>query len=209
MTLPVKQEVSAEHLLGTTSLEMVRGRVIRNIYDNPELTRKQRKRIIKELDFLIEHEKRRRKQLAAHQWQREELDHRLVISQMHAEIHQKSADIVCKLRLLKAQTDLAVARYERDSLMCKIDVVERLMQIKAKYKPIERQGDPLKELLTMKKQQKLSEAREQAILNSIAKRAMGRAAFVEMANDKFPDMADEMIDFYDQQLFQQGMRRQQ
>lgn len=207
MTLPVKQEGSAEQVLGTTSLEMVRGRVIRDIYNNFSLSGKQRKRIIKELDFLIENEKNRRSQLVSHLWQREELEHRLVITQKQADIHQKYADIVSKLRLLKARTDRAVARYERDGLMCKIDTIERLLQIKAKYKPVEKQDDHLKELLKIKKQQKLSEAREQVILDSITKRAMSRAAFIKMINEKSPDMADELIDFYDQQIFQKGTRR--
>ena len=207
MTLPVKQEGSAEQVLGTTSLEMVRGKIIHNVYDNPDLDWSQRKRIIEELDVLIENEKCRRAQLAAHQWQREELEHRLVITQKQADIYQKYADIVSKLRLFKAGTDRAIARYERDSLMYKVDIIERLVQIKAKYKPVEKQDDHLKELSKIKKQQKLSEAREQAILNSIAKRVMSRAAFIKMVNEKFPDTADEFIDFYDRQIFQRGTRR--
>ena len=207
MTLPVKQEGSAEQVLGTTSLEMVRGRVMRNVYDNPDLSWSQRERIIEELDVLIENEKCRREQLAVRQWQREELEHKLVITQKQADIYQKYADIVSKLRLLKAETDRAIARYERDSLMYKVDIIERLVQIKAKYKPVEKQDDHLKELSKIKKQQKLSEAREQAILDSIAKRVMSRAAFIKMVNEKFPDTADEFIDFYDQQIFQRGTRR--
>ncbi|HUV30713.1 MAG TPA: hypothetical protein VMY05_06480 [Acidobacteriota bacterium] len=207
MTLPVKQEGSAEQVLGTTSLEMVRGRVMRNVYDNPDLSWSQRERIIEELDVLIENEKCRRAQLAARQWQREELEHKLVITQKQADIYQKYADIVSKLRLLKAGTDRAIARYERDSLMYKVDIIERLVQIKAKYKPVEKQDEHLKELSKIKKQQKLSEAREQAILDSIAKRVMSRAAFIKMVNEKFPDTADEFIDFYDRQIFQRGTRR--
>ena len=207
MTLPVKQEGSAEQVLGTTSLETVRGRVIHNVYDNPDLSWCQRKRIIEELDVLIENEKCRRAQLAAHQWQREELEHKLVITQKQADIYEKYADIISKLRLFKAGTDRFIARYERDSLMYKVDIIERLVQIKAKYKPVEKQDEHLKELLKIKKKQKLSEAREQAILDSIAKRAMSRASFIKMVNDKFPDMVDELIDFYDQQIFRQGTRR--
>jgi len=207
MTLPVKQEDGAEQVLGTTSLEMVRGKVICNIYDNPDLTWAQQKKIIKELDYLIENEKCRRADLAVRQWQREELEHRLVLAQKQAEIYQKYADIIGKLRLHKAETNKAIALYERDSLMYKVDVIERLIQIKAKYKPVEKQDDHLKELLKIKKKQKLSEAREQAILDSITKRALSRASFIKMINDKFPDMVDELIDFYDQQIFRQGTRR--
>jgi len=207
MTLPVKQEDGAEQVLGTTSLEMVRGKVICNIYDNPDLTWAQQKKIIKELDYLIENEKCRRADLAVRQWQREELEHRLVLAQKQAEIYQKYADIIGKLRLHKAETNKAIALYERDSLMYKVDVIERLIQIKAKYKPVEKQDDHLKELLKIKKKQKLSEAREQAILDSIAKKAMSRAAFIKMVNEKFPDMVDELIDFYDQQIYRQGTRR--
>jgi len=207
MTLPVKQEDGAEQVLGTTSLEMVRGKVICNIYDNPDLTWAQQKKIIKELDYLIENEKCRRADLAVRQWQREELEHRLVLAQKQAEIYQKYADIIGKLRLHKAETNKAIALYERDSLMYKVDVIERLIQIKAKYKPVEKQDDHLKELLQIKKKQKLSEAREQVILDSITKRALSRASFIKMINDKFPDMVDELIDFYDQQIFRQGTRR--
>ena len=207
MTLPVKQEDSAEQVLGTISLEMVRGRVMRNVYDNPDLSWSQRERIIEELDVLIENEKCRREQLAVRQWQREELEHKLVITQKQADIYQKYADIISKLRLLKAETDRAIARYERDSLMYKVDIIERLVQIKAKYKPVEKQDDHLKELSKIKRQQKLSEARERAILDSIAKRVMSRAAFIKMVNEKFPDTADEFIDFYDRQIFQRGTRR--
>ena len=207
MTLPVQQEGSAEQVLGTTSLEMIRGRVLCNVYDNPDLSWAQQKKIIKELDYLIENEKCRRADLAVRQWQREELEHRLVLAQKQAEIYQKYADIIGKLRLHKAETNKAIALYERDSLMYKVDVIERLIQIKAKYKPVEKQDDHLKELLQIKKKQKLSEAREQVILDSITKKALSRASFIKMVNEKFPDMVDELIDFYDQQIFRQGTRR--
>ncbi len=207
MTLPVVCDDSAEHELGTTSLEMVRGRLLGEIKNNPDLSRRQRKRIIAELDFLIENEQSRRKQMAVHQWQREELEHRLVIAEKYEAICQKYAAIVSKLRLLKARTHRAVARYERDSTMCRLEVIERLLQIKDKYKSVEKQDEQLKELSRIRRQLEVSEAKEQAILESIAKRALSRAAFIKMVNEKFPDMADELLEFYDQQLFQQGTRR--
>jgi hypothetical protein len=186
---------------------MLRGRAISSVYDNPDLTRRQKRRVVKELDCLLEHEQRRRAQLAAHQWQREELDHHLLVAGKLEQILRKYAEVASTLRLLKARTDRAVARYERDSLMCKIDVLERILQIRAKYKPAVKDDDHLQELLKIKRQQKLSEAREQAILESINRRAMNRAAFIRMINEKFPDMADELTDFYDQQIFQQGTGR--
>ena len=207
MTLPVKHDDSAEQVLGTTSLEMVRGRVIRNINKNPDLNLWQRWRTKRELDFLIRCEQARREQSINHQLEIEELEHKHVIVQKQADISQKHADIVSKLRLLQARTDRAVARYQRDCFFCKLDVIERVLHLRAKYKSVENQDDHLKEILKIKRQQKLFEAREQAILDSITKRAMNRATFIKMVNDKFPDMVDELTDFYDQQIFQQGTRR--
>ncbi|MEW6410915.1 MAG: hypothetical protein AB1483_00420 [Candidatus Zixiibacteriota bacterium] len=207
MSLPAKYDDGAEHVLGTTSLQIVRSKIIENIRRYPGMTWWQRRKIINELDSLIEMERCRRKQLAAHQLQRENVEHRLIIAQKQIDIFEKYVDVISRVRLLKARTSRAVARYERDSVMCKLDVIERLMQIRAKHKPAEKQDDHLKELSQIKKQQEVSQAREQAVLDSIAKKAMSRATFINMVNEKFPDMADELVDFYDQQIFQRGAGR--
>jgi hypothetical protein len=207
MTPEAERDSGAERELGTVSLEAVREKIIRPVVDDGRISWLQQRKIIKELDFLIENEKRRREALAIRQSQLEELEHEQMISEKRAAIFQKYAEIISSLRLLRARTDRAVARYVRDSLMCKLDIVDRTMQMRAKYKPVEKEDNHKKELLEIKRQQKYSEAREQAILDSISKKAINRAAFIKMVNEKFPDLAEELLDFYDQQLFQQKDRR--
>ena len=49
--------------------------------------------------------------------------------------------------------------------------------------------------------------RENAALNSVTQRALKRAEFVKKVQVEFPDMAQDLIDYYDQQVFQRGARR--
>ncbi len=207
MNLPVKHEISAERLLGTASLETIRSRLIQEIENSPKYAWHQKNKIIKELDQLIENERYRREQLAARQLQKEELDHKLIIIQRHCKIYDECAELVRRLQLQKAQTNHTIARYKRERTLWHVEIIERLLQLKAKYKPAEKQDEHLKELRKIRQQQKLSEAKEQVILDSLAKKAMNRATFIKMVNKQFPDMADELLDFYDQQLFQHGTRR--
>jgi len=200
MTLPVAYDVSAEQLLGTASLELVRSRVRQNVLDNPDLTFFQRRKILKELDWLIECEQKRRARLAVRQWEKEELEHK-------TDMLEKQVQILSKLRILKARTELEVFQHQRDALCCKIEIMERLLHLKAKCKPVEKEDNSMKELIKIKQQLKLSDIKDQAIIKSITRRAMNRAAFIKMVNNKFPDMAEELLDFYDQQTFQHGVRR--
>ena len=200
MTLPVNRDEGAERWLGPSSLELARARLKETILGNPELTAYDRRRIFKELDGLMEYERQRRRRLAAFQREREDQEHRL------AQV-RKVAEAVYDLRLQRARLDNEVAKYAKESAQCKLDVIERVLELRAKYRPATKPSAHLEELLQLKKRQRLAEAREQAILDSITKRAEHRAAFVKMVNEKFPDMADELLDYYDQQVFQQGTRR--
>ncbi|MEW5922354.1 MAG: hypothetical protein AB1746_00050 [Candidatus Zixiibacteriota bacterium] len=206
-SLPVTYDVSAEQLLGTGSLELLRSRITRHVKNDQSLDWSQRSKILRELDTLIENERNRRAQLAFRQQQLEELEQGLIMAEKKEETYQKYADILNKLRLLKAQTQQTIVNHKRERLMWKVDIIERLLQIKGKYKPVEKQDEHLNELLKIRRQQKLFAAKEQVILDSITRKAMNRAAFIKMVNKKFPDMADELLEFYDRQLFQQGTRR--
>lgn len=199
MSLPVKHEDGAEGKLGTASLELTRVRARQFIAARQDITPKVRKRIFAELDELIESERRRRGRLAVNQIQREELEHRVFIA-------RRSAEVFCELRALRTKTDNEATKYACDNMHMKLDVVERLLRLREKYRATPKKDDYMDEIEKMHRKRLLAEAHEKAILRSITDRALRRAAFVKQVRDEFPDMAEELIDYYDQQVFQQGMR---
>lgn len=202
MNLPVKHEEGAEHWLGASSLELVRARLKCAIFANPHLTSKDRKRVLKEVDAMIEYEREQRVRTGIYRREREYLEHRI-------EQVQRAAEVVRDVRLMKARLEDELARYARDKAGYRIDIAERILQLRAKYKPAESPNAHLKELLLMKQRQQIAEAKEREMLDSITRRAKHRAAFIEAVNEKFPDLADELTDYYDQQVFRHTARRQQ
>ncbi len=199
MNLPVKQENGAELTLGTGSLELVRANLRKQIFSDPSLGWRVRRRILRELDGLITSERERRQRHAQYEREQEELNHRISIV-----MQQADAESAIRTRLAKARSEIAKYDMERDTY--RLNIAERALQLRAKYKLHNERDDMSSELTRIQKRQLLSDAKEKAVLRGITKRAMNRAAFVKEAQEKHPDIADELIDYYDQQVFQQNRR---
>ena len=129
----------------------------------------------------------------------EELEHRIALA-------HRLAGAIREMRLATARTESEVATYAQGNRQRELDILERILQLRVKYKPAETLDAHVKELRQLKRHQQLADAKEQAVLDSIAKRVRHRAAYIQLVNEKFPDMADELIDFYDQQVFRRGTR---
>jgi len=200
MTLPAKREEGAEHWLGTASLELVRARIHQAILANPEVSSGDYRRIFKELDALIAYEHDRRALSGKYAKECAALEHR--ISQL-----KRAAEATAELQGIRIASEYELDRHRRNRVQWQLDVAERILALRAKYRKVAKPNPHLEEMLRLKRQQQVTEAREQAMLESIRRRARHRATFVKMVNEKFPDMAEDMIDFYDQQIFRQTKRR--
>jgi hypothetical protein len=183
---------------------MAKARMIQKVNEHHGLNRKQRKRVLNEIDILFEIEKRRRVQCATQQYQKEWLEHKIMMTERILDEHKRIEDTLRKLNVLKARANHLIAVQAQERLLKRIEIIERIMRMKAQYNRPKKSTKYTEELLKIKHKQKISEMHEQAMLNMIAKRAVNRAAFIKMAHKKFPEMAEELIDFYDQQIFQKG-----
>ena len=200
MKLLANHGTSAEHLLGTASLELVRSNLERDIQENDDLTFEQQRNVLKELDFLIAFERIRRIKLAINQWQLEALQHESVVL-------QQRQDIENKLRIAQAQTDKVIASLKQDISNLTLDRIERALTIKRKLLDTREAGSMQNNLEKLKVEQLFAKKKEEAFHKLIAERAWNRAKFIKLVQDEFPDMADDMVEFYDDQVFQQTRRR--
>lgn len=200
MKLPVVQENGAEQSLGTGSLELVRANMRKLINARKDLEPQDREYILEELDSVIEGERIRRARALRLQLEREELDHRI-------EAVQKVANLACAVRTQIARADAEIARNAQETVNGKLDIAERMMKLREKYKPVPKKDEHQEEIDHVRKRQSITDMREDATVNAITKRAFKRAAFVKRVKAEFPDMADDLIDYYDQQIFQRDTRR--
>ncbi len=201
MSLPVKVENGAELMLGTGSLELVRARVSHLVTQRTDLTPRDRERILTELNELIASERERRLCLARRQLEIETLEHRVACL-------RTKVQVACETRLQIASVEQDIARQRRETIHSNLDIAERILALRDKYKPPPPKRDEyVEELSRMRKKHLLSEEREATLLKSITERAMKRAAFVKNAQEQYPDLAEELIDYYDQQMFQNHSRR--
>ncbi len=199
MKLMVKHQTSAEQLLGTVSLESLKIQLQRKINDNPDLNKKQRKRVLRELDFLIEYERLRRLKMAVHQWEREEQSHTL-------DLLKSRVEIVNKLRIARAKSDRLVAKMHSDTANLRLVMVEKLLALKKKHANSCQTNGAAKELENLRIRDEIARKKEEAFHANISRRTLNRARFIKMVETDFPDMADELIDHYDKQLFNAGVR---
>lgn len=200
MSLPVKHENGAEQSLGTGSLELVRANMRKLILSRTDIEQEDKQYILQELDGVIEGERQRRARLALYQLEREALDHRI-------EQVRKASDVACYVRTQQAQAESTIARHAREIVNGKLDIAERMMKLRDKYKPVPKKDEHQEEIDHVRKRQSIAVMREDATVNAITQRALKRAAFVKRVKAEFPDMAEDLIDYYDQQIFQRDTRR--
>lgn len=200
MNLPAVYENGAEQSLGTGSLELVRANMRQLIQRRTDLATVDKEYILEELDCVIEGERQRRARLALYQMAREALDHRI-------EQVRKVSDIACYVRTKQAQAEREISQYAREIVNGKLDIAERIIKLREKYKPIPVRDEYQEEIDSMKKRQSIADMRESSALNSVTQRALKRASFVMKVQAEFPDMAEDLIGYYDQQVFQRGVRR--
>ena len=143
MNLPAVYENGAEQSLGTGSLELVRANMRQLIQRRTDLAPADEEYILEELDCVIEGERQRRMQLATYQLEREALNHR--IKQL-----SKVADIVIYVRTQHAQAEREMAQHAREIVNGKLDIAERIMRLREKYKPVPVRDEHQEEIDSMK-----------------------------------------------------------
>ncbi|OGC95069.1 MAG: hypothetical protein A2W25_04690 [candidate division Zixibacteria bacterium RBG_16_53_22] len=190
----------AEQSLGFASLEEVRSRAIRGVESNPELSRWQKRAMTEEINFLTEHERLHRLRRFAFQWidERLTLRNRLVL---------KRIELANAIRVSNRQTALQIAQIDKDILSCKLDLIERLKNIQSKGNSVRSAQGILSELEKLQFQRILMKAKENLFHQNLADRTLNRLKFMDKVRKEYPDMADELIEHYDRQVFEQTKRR--
>jgi uncharacterized coiled-coil DUF342 family protein len=186
--------------LGTGSLERLRMQLCAKINADPQLNRSEKRRVIQELDFLITHERLRRVQQATHQWRNVELDHQI-------NVLQKVHETVNKIRSARAETDLVIAKVGFEILNYRTQLVERFWQF---HKRVQKELPPRDTAAHGTKAMSEEERelqREELLHAKFARRALNRANFAALVKKDFPDLAEELLDLYDQQVFASGVSR--
>jgi hypothetical protein len=198
--LVVSNDSGVEQTLGTASLEEIRNKAFRNIESNPILTDYQKNTIIKELDFLIEHERLRRLRKFAFQWAEEK------------EVFQngmllRRIELDNGIRVSRKQTALKIAQLNKDILDCKLDVIERIRKLRPKDDSAAYLKKAALELQKLRFQKIIMKAKEDMFHQNLTDRALSRQRFYEKVKKLYPDMADDLMEYYDRQVFQQIARR--
>lgn len=197
--LPAIYDNSAEDKLGTAFLENIRNNALRNIESDPTLPERRKQALIRELDFLIEHERLRRLRKFVFQWVEER-------EAFRTGILQRRIELANNVRLSMKQTALKIAQLNKDIANCKLDVIERIRRMRPKNESEAYLKKAALELQKLKFQKAILQAKEEMLHENLTNRAFNRQKFHEKVRKLYPDMADEMMEYYDRQVFQQSRR---
>jgi hypothetical protein len=199
--LPVIHETGVELSLGTASLEEIRNKALRNIEADPTLPEYRKQAVIRELDFLIKLERLRRLRKFAFQWAEEK-------EAFRNSIFSKRIELANNIRLAVKQTDLQIAQLNREILNCKLDVIERIRRLRPKDDSAAYLKKAALELQKLRLQKLIMQAREDMFHQNLTDRTLNRQKFYDRVRKLYPDVADDLMDYYDRQVFEQTLRRQ-
>ena len=198
MTMPVHL-LTAEQLVAATSLEVLRRDAESRIDQNATLTLRDKQLAKRELEFLLEYERLRRLRRAVYQWKserREEL-YRIIV---------RREEVQNQVRLSRAETAREVARLNHEIVQWKLDTVERIRRLRPKDDFAAHVRQARLGLLKLKLQQIMARRREEYLADSIDSQVLRRGRFLLRVREQYPDMADELIDYYDRLQFEHGDR---
>lgn len=197
MNLPVIQHNDGREFLKGGSLVMLRAEALDCIKNDVRLTPELKLAAIRELDFLLEYERLRRVRIAHRKFRDEERE--LVYQALI-----RRQEVVNLIRLAQAQTARAIEEIKRDIAHWRIEVEARLQRLRPKDEVLKQARN---ELVKLQLQHRLERLREQHLFRGLEEQTMKRAALVEKVRNDFPDLAEELIDHYDQLSYQSAGRR--
>jgi len=202
MSTQIEKYSGPELKLGTGSLEILRIEALTRIHSSMNLTRRQKRAVAKELHYLVEYERLRRLRRAVWEWQDEKTEKQFERTRRQNQMRNT-------LRIESRQATLELAKINKQILECKLQCIDMIRSRQDDYQLNTYIRKAKAELVKIDTQKQLTKARQQMLADGLSDQVIHRAKFQQMAEKNFPDMAEELTDFYDQQMFQQGIRRQQ
>lgn len=198
MNLPVNyDESSAETTLGTASLEILRNKALEQIRKNESLSSEQRAAAVRELHFLIEHERLRRLKLIVQQWEEERNEYRY-----RRAIRRRQ--VLNQLAIEQRETARTIARINRDIIRYRLEIIEQIRKLRPKDELHQFIRRAQAEMIKLKLQRRYARARQQAIARELRDAVIRRARFLKMVREKYPDLEEELMDDYDRREFQEA-----
>jgi len=192
--------IGAELLLGTPVLEGIRNRTELKIVSNPILSEDQIKSALKELDFLIEYERLHRLRQFAFRWieGKEAFHNELILSRV---------ELANEIRISRKQAALKIAKINREIANCRLDLMERIKKLHPKDDSSLYIKKAHSELQKLRFQKIIMREKEEIFHENLANRTLNRHKFYDKVKKLYPDMVDELMEYYDRQVFQQTARR--
>ncbi|MBI5037736.1 MAG: hypothetical protein HZC01_03495 [Candidatus Kerfeldbacteria bacterium] len=192
MNLPVIQHNDGREFLKGGSLVMLRAEALDCIKNDMRLTPQLKVAAIRELDFLLEYERLRRVRIAHRKFREEERE--LVYQALI-----RRQEVVNLIRLAQAQTARAIEEIKRDIAHWRIEVKVQLQRLRPKDEVLKQARN---EILKLKLKHRLEQMREQELHRSLEEQTLKRAALMGKVQRDFPDLAEELVERYDQMAYQ-------
>ena len=95
----------------------------------------------------------------------------------------------------------------KDIVNCQLDTLERIRQMRAKNESPDYIKKAEQEMQKLRLQKIIMEAKEDMFHKNLTKRTLNRQKFINKVQKLYPETADELIEYYDRQVFQQTARR--
>lgn len=171
---------------------MLRAEALDCIKNDMRLTPQLKVAAIRELDFLLEYERLRRVRIAHRKFREEERE--LVYQALI-----RRQEVVNLIRLAQAQTARAIEEIKRDIAHWRIEVKVQLQRLRPKDEVLKQARN---EILKLKLKHRLEQMREQELHRSLEEQTLKRAALMGKVQRDFPDLAEELVERYDQMAYQ-------
>lgn|GEM_PF-6675322 len=199
MNLPVKYSETPQDFLGLHCLEVLRAKLAKKI-ESEKLTRKERRRAIREMNFLIDYARMRRVRTAVWQWQDEATEH-----DYHLAIRRQQ--VVNQLVLERKRLMVSLGEMDAKIAETRIGVMEQMNKLTPKDERQSLIDSARKELLRLKLRRNLSRQSRREAEDELAEQTLARARFQKIVRQDFPELEDEIMDDYDRRAFAQSGRQ--
>jgi hypothetical protein len=181
-------------VLENDPLEVIRAHALCEIKNNVLLSRRQKRTAIRDLDSLLDYERRRRQRLMYWQSVDEARERRI-------RIIERNCEFINRLVLERKNTQLKVAQINAEIINLKAGSIERVLRLKQENPKLKEIGKLKHEFVKLKLRKAIDKYIRAEAERDLEDRVIRRARFQQKVAEEFPDLVEEIMDEYDRESY--------
>lgn len=198
MKLPLLSQTKPDENVGLRPLALLRADMRIRIAGS-HLSVHDKQAALNELDYLVRYEQLRRLRTAVWQWKDERRERRYRMRSQREEFVIGAA-----LNRQRARAEIAECRAR--IVHSRLDIIERVRKLAPREESRSMIAKARRDMLRHQLASQMARNSRRHLQEELADMIAARGRFLRRVRQEFPEMEDELMDKYDSQLFQRGVR---